>query len=586
MDDRPNEKAMAALLRLLQAQAPEAQAAVYAVIGGELRLWSMTPGVPLTTGADPAAWRPVDPAIAAALARGGCVVVDPVAVGLDARFAALHPLPGADGAPIGFMLLCDPTRRRRLGPTLAQALTDAALAAAPLLSSAGPRAPPGSALPPAPTGRLAPPAAVLSRVAATLMIEEARAQRNAGWSLYLIDLDRFHAVNEALGDGAGDALLAVLGARFGTCLGLGDRMARLGGDRFVVLAARRPQAAASYAAGLLVAARSPSILAGRSVVIQASIGVVAPVDEQTPTAEILKRAEAALRQAKVEGGNRYVLHDPGTDAATRDVSQLELDLAEALAGGQMHLVYQGYVDLVSGATSGVEALLRWRHPTRGDLAPMAFIPLAEATGLILPLGAWALRTALDAARRWPETIAISVNVSVLQFHEPDFVAQVAAALAASGVNPQRLELEITETVLMRDNPETTAQLEALIAMGVRIALDDFGTGYSALAYLGRLPHHRIKLDRSFVHDLGNPATVELVGAIIALAKKTGVSVTAEGVERPDQLAMVRKLGFTHAQGFITGRPVADPSAQFAARQSSLADALDAMSRPGWVTNIG
>ena len=209
-------------------------------------------------------------------------------------------------------------------------------------------------------------------------------------------------------------------------------------------------------------------------------------------------------------------------------------------------------------SSGAEALLRWSHPGRGEIAPASFIPIAEATGLILPLGAWALATALGAAARWPARLAVSVNVSALQFHQPGFVAEVDAALAASGVAPERLELEITETVLMRDNPQTLAQLDALIARGVRIALDDFGTGYSALAYLARLPHHRIKLDRAFVRDLGNPATAELVRAIIALARKTGVCVTAEGVERPDQLAAVRALGFTHAQGFAVGAPAADP----------------------------
>jgi EAL domain-containing protein (putative c-di-GMP-specific phosphodiesterase class I) len=186
--------------------------------------------------------------------------------------------------------------------------------------------------------------------------------------------------------------------------------------------------------------------------------------------------------------------------------------------------------------------------------------MAEATGLILPLGRWALTTALAQAVRWPGRLGLAVNISPLQFHQPGFLVQVDAALQATGFPPGRLELEITETVLMRDNPETNGLLQALIARGVRIALDDFGTGYSALAYLARLPHHRIKLDRAFVQDLANPATAELIRAIIALARTRDVAVTAEGVERPEQLALVRRMGFTHAQGFVTGAPVADPVA--------------------------
>ena len=230
----------------------------------------------------------------------------------------------------------------------------------------------------------------------------------------------------------------------------------------------------------------------------------------------------------------------------------------------MHLAYQPYVDLRDGRISGAEALLRWRHPTRGELPPAAFIPLAEATGLILPLGRWALGAALarggalagaarlspSTSRRCSSTSRASSPRSTPRWRRP-------------ASRPGRLELEITETVLMRDNPETTAQLRALIARGIRIALDDFGTGYSALAYLARLPHHRIKLDKAFVQDLANPATAELIRAIIALARAQGVAVTAEGVERPEHLAQVRRAGFTHAQGYATGAPVPDPLALLA-----------------------
>jgi EAL domain-containing protein (putative c-di-GMP-specific phosphodiesterase class I) len=307
----------------------------------------------------------------------------------------------------------------------------------------------------------------------------------------------------------------------------------------------------------------PLSLAGQTLVMQASIGIVANVPTGLSAQAVLLQADTALRRAKIEGRNRYVLHEPRLDAAVQERSQIELELANAPANGQMHLVYQPYIDLATGQATGVEALMRWNHPERGKILPNTFIPLAEATGLILPLGTWALRTACQQATAWPSHLVLSVNISALQFHQPSFTAQVDAALAESGFPPERLELEITETVLMRDNPETIAQIEALIDRGIRIALDDFGTGYSALAYLARLPHHRIKLDHTFVQDLANPATAELIRAIIALAVSNGVSITAEGIERPEQLAQVKAMGFTHAQGFAMGLPAADPAAQLA-----------------------
>ncbi len=220
-------------------------------------------------------------------------------------------------------------------------------------------------------------------------------------------------------------------------------------------------------------------------------------------------------------------------------------------------------NLVTDTVAGAEALLRWKHPTRGEMRPASFVPLAESSGLILPLGAWTLRRALEAASRWPDRMTLAVNISALQFHQSRFVAEVDSALASTGFPAERLELEITETVLMRDNPQTVGQLRALIARGIRIALDDFGTGYSALAYLARLPHHRIKLGRSFIQDLANPATAELIRAIVASARAQGIAITAEGAETEAQLEAVRAMGFTHAQGYVIGVPVADPADLFA-----------------------
>ena len=319
---------------------------------------------------------------------------------------------------------------------------------------------------------------------------------------------------------------------------------------------------AALARRLLAAVSQPLVLHGRTLVVQASIGVVAGPAAGLAPSDLLIQADAALRRAKADGRDRFVLHEPAHAAAALDGSRLELDLAGALASRQMHLVYQPYIDLADDRIAGFETLLRWRHPLRGELNPIAFIAAAEASGLIVPLGDWVLRTALAAAAGWPGHLALAVNISPLQFHQPGFVARIDTALAETALPPARLELEITETVLMRDNPETTATLRALIARGVRIALDDFGTGYSALAYLARLPHHRIKLDKSFVQDLATPATGNLIRAIIAMARAQGIAVTAEGVERPEQLPLVRRAGFTHAQGYATGLPVAAPEAYF------------------------
>ncbi len=404
--------------------------------------------------------------------------------------------------------------------------------------------------------------AIRPRAAAQDFVDAAIRDRRptAPAGLMILDLDRFRAVNEALGVAAGDSLLAMTDARLSEALESGDRLQRLEGDRFVIVAPRDPAGLRALARRLLDAVSQPSVLGGRTVVMQASIGIVAAPAAREPTSLMLMQADTALRRAKIEGRARFVLHEPAEAAATLETSRLELDLANAVDNRQMHLAYQPYIDLATGQISGVEALLRWRHPVRGELQPVSFIPLAEATGLILPMGRWALRTALARAKAWSHRFDLAVNISPLQFHQPGFIAEVDAALAETGFPPERLELEITETVLMRDNPETTGQLQALIARGIRIALDDFGTGYSALAYLARLPHHRLKLDKAFVQDLANPATAELIRAIIALARAQGIAVTAEGVETPEHLALVRRAGFTHAQGYATGTPIADPSA--------------------------
>jgi predicted signal transduction protein with EAL and GGDEF domain len=362
-----------------------------------------------------------------------------------------------------------------------------------------------------------------------------------------------------LGAGAGDAVLAATGARIEACLGPDDRLIRLENDRYLIVTSPSRRDVRDLADEVLASVARRLDLGKQRLAMRASIGIVLAGRAETSPVRLLMQADTALRRAKASGGGRVEIHEPGLHEALLERSRLELDLRHAVENRELSLVYQPYIALATGEMSGVEALLRWRHPSRGEIAPGTFIPLAEATGLILPIGMWALKAACAAAAGWPGRFTLSVNISALQFHAPGFVEEVEAAIDASGFPADRLELEITETVLMRDNPDTIAQLRAIVRKGIRIALDDFGTGYSALAYLSRLPHHRIKLDKSFVQDIARPSTAGLIRAIIALARAGGIETTAEGVERADQLAAVTALGFSHAQGYATGFPVRDPA---------------------------
>jgi diguanylate cyclase (GGDEF)-like protein len=547
MPTRADEHLAAALFRLL-AIPRGAAAGILAEDGGAWRTVVGSPGFESLLPRRGTIFLPPQAGLS-----GAARPFDPDELGLAAGFAALVPIAATATTAAGVLLLADRTSRR-LSPALAARMADAAVLARPLLA----RPAAGGERPPVAQAPLQ--AAIRPRATAQRLVETAMRGRGTGpVGLMMLDLDRFRAVNEALGIGAGDALLAVTGTRLEQALGPGDRLLRLEGDRYIIVAPHGPAELRALAHRLLQAVGQPLVLDGRTVVMQASIGIVAQTGRGQPTADLLQQADTALRRAKAEGRGRFVLHEPAQDTVALERSRLELDLAHAVANGQMYLAYQPYVDLRDGHVSGLEALLRWRHPVRGELAPASFIPLAETTGMILPLGRWALRTALARAMAWPAHLGLAVNISPLQFHQPGFIGEVDAALKETGFPAERLELEITETVLMRDNPETTGQLRALIARGIRIALDDFGTGYSALAYLARLPHHRIKLDKAFVQDLGNPATAELIRAIIALARAQGVAVTAEGVETPEHLALVRRAGFTHAQGYVTGAPAADPA---------------------------
>lgn len=554
------EQSIDALFRLLTARLDIAAIGVFRIEAPGARLWAATeafralPRLTHETG--------VPPVIDAALEGGVPARIDARELGRTDAYAAIVPIL-AGKHPVGYLLALD-QRRRWLGPRAAAELRDAARLLAALMTAEWEVAAHASLTP---ADR---PVPVTTRDAARLYIESARRAGGPGTPLgvAILDLDRFRAVNDALGAAVGDRILQATWTRITGQLGTDEAAYRLDGDRFLILA--RPDRLEALAEGVLKAVRAPIELAYPSIAVHASIGLAADTAGDVPAETLLRRADSALKRAKLEGRNRWVRHEARLEAASRDRSQLEIELTRAADTGQMGLVFQPYVALADGRICGAEALLRWRHPLRGELQPAAFIPIAERTGQIVALGNWALRRALSEAQHWPDGMRLSVNVSALQFRQPEFIAQVDRALAACDFPASRLELEITETVLMRDHPETIAQLRALIARGIQISLDDFGTGYSALAYLAKLPHHRIKLDRTFVQDLANPATVGLIRAIVASARAQGIAITAEGVETQDDLDTVRRLGFTHAQGFATGAPVADAS-QFLGRIS--ADAL-------------
>src|SRR4051794_16629582 len=394
----------------------------------------------------------------------------------------------------------------------------------------------------------------------------AAARRGGGpVAVLCLDLDRFKPVNDTLGHPGGDALLRAVAARLLACVREGDTAARLGGDEFAVLqaGAGQPEAAGALARRLVEALSAPYEVLGHQIVVGASVGVaLAPGDGRDPD-ELLKRADMALCRAKADGRGTFRSFEPGMDARLQARRLLELDLRKALAAGELELHYQPLVDLRTGAVSALEALLRWRHPARGLVPPGEFVPLAEEIGLIVPVGGWVLRRACADAAGWPGGVRVAVNLSAAQFRGRELVAAVVGALAAAGLAPARLELEITETVLLRDGEATLATLRELRALGVRIAMDDFGTGYSSLGYLRSFPFDKIKIDRCFVRDLGASADCEaIVRAVTGLGGSLGIATTAEGVETEEQLERLRPEGCDEAQGFHLGRPM--PAAEVVA----------------------
>ena len=379
----------------------------------------------------------------------------------------------------------------------------------------------------------------------------------SGYAILALDLDRFKAVNDTFGHPVGDALLREVASRMQRIVSEDNVIARLGGDEFAVIQASAngaPSAAATLAERLVAAIGAPMRLDGRELSVSASIGIaIAPLHGTNPE-QIFKAADLALRRTKTDQRNGFRFFDPSMHDAERRRHELERDLREALAREQFELHYQPVFDAQTKAVVAFEALVRWRHPTRGLVAPSDFIAFAEESNLILSLGDWVLRQACATARAWPSHIGIAVNVSAKQLSQPTFPLSVANALAVSGLPAHRLELEITETALIQQDG-LKARIDDLKALGVKLAMDDFGTGYSSLSYLLRLSFDRIKLDRSFVGAIGDPRSEAIVRAIVTMSVAFGMSITAEGVETEAQFDMARAHGCTEIQGFLFSRPV-------------------------------
>jgi len=380
-----------------------------------------------------------------------------------------------------------------------------------------------------------------------------RVKRGECLAVLCLDLDQFKSVNDALGHPIGDELLKLVGERLRGCTREPDTVARLGGDEFAIIMTQmqQPTDAAALSKRIRDSIIKPYQIDGHQIVTDISIGIsVAPIDALD--AEMLMRnADMALYGAKADGRGTYRFFEPEMNTRMKARRELEMDLRNALAGRKFELHYQPLVNLETKEVNAFEALLRWNHPVRGIISPADFIPIAEETGLIVPLGEWVLKTACAEAANWPDHIKIAVNLSPAQLNNRNLLAVVAEAIEQSGMSPHKLQLEITETVLLQNTFSTLSTLHELRKLGVQIALDDFGTGYSSLSYLRSFPFDKIKIDRSFIQDLSNGSEpVAIVHAVANLAKCLNMTSTAEGVETQQQLDTLKAIGCTEMQGYL------------------------------------
>ncbi|WOH85187.1 EAL domain-containing protein [Bradyrhizobium sp. BEA-2-5] len=381
-------------------------------------------------------------------------------------------------------------------------------------------------------------------------------------ALLMLGLDNFKAVNDTLGHAVGDKLLRGVAKRLRSTLREEDALARLNSDEFAIVqgGVMRPEDAVLLARRILEAIADPYLLDGHSVVIGASIGIAMSPGDGDDSEKLLKSADMALSRAKSEFRGTFSFFEAEMDARAQSRRKTEVELRDAIQNDVLRPYYQPLIDLQSGRITGFEALVRWPHPERGMISPAEFIPVAEETGLINPLGALMLHRACMDAAQWPDDVRVAVNLSPLQFRSGNLLSVVTDALKHSGLPPRRLELEITETLLLEKSAQVLATLHALRALGVRISMDDFGTGYSSLSYLRSFPFDKIKIDQSFVRDLGaNREAQAIIRSIVSLGKGLGVTITAEGVETEAELSCLRAEGCHEGQGFLFSK--ARPNAE-------------------------
>lgn len=401
---------------------------------------------------------------------------------------------------------------------------------------------------------------LLEQRAAALIHSERHGEQEL--ALILIDLDRFKNVNDTLGHQAGDQLLIEVARRLSACVRTTDLVVRLGGDEFVVLLSNMAEGddLCNVARKIHAALGAPFVVSGQTVHTPPSMGISRHPQDGADVETLLRHADTAMYQVKANGRNAWAFYDQEMDAKLQSRLQLEAELHEALDAGAFELHFQPQFDLVANKITGWETLLRWPHPTRGWVPPQEIIPMAEETGLILPLGRWILSQACQEAARWQQEgigeFSISVNISPRQVEAPGFAAEVAQILAETKLAPRHLELEITEALLMRPTPQVQETLQALKILGISLALDDFGTGYSALGYLKTYAIDRLKIDRSFIARLLDDAEeTAIVKAVLSMADALQLDVVAEGVENEQQQAMLIEQGCRHTQGFLRGHPM-------------------------------
>jgi diguanylate cyclase (GGDEF)-like protein len=391
-------------------------------------------------------------------------------------------------------------------------------------------------------------------------LEQSLAETRHGKSLavLIVDLDGFKMVNDTLGHPVGDSLLCAVGERLSACVRNSDTVARIGGDEFAVVQVglEEPREAVAFANRIADMIAQPYEIDGHRIAASATIGIaLAPGNGAGPD-QLIKNADIALYRAKADGPGTWRFFEPEMGLVVEARRTMETELRQALANREFELFYQPFYNVQTREICAFEALLRWRHPLRGLVAPDRFIPLAEETGLIVPMGEWILKEACSEAARWPHHLNVSVNLSSVQFRNRTPLNAVLNALSASGLAASRLELEITETVLMRNNEAAFSALHQIRELGCRISMDDFGTGYSSLSYLRSFPFDKIKIDRSFIQDLTQKqGGIAIARAIAALGTSLRLATTAEGVETMEQFAIVRAEGCTEVQGFFFSPPI-------------------------------